>query len=369
MRRANGEGSVYRLKDGRWRVSVSVRVAGKLHRISRTRRKRADCVALLDELRGKIGQSNSVRAASGTLAAYLDGWLANTVQPHLAANTFDSYERAVRLHVKPRLGTAKLAKLSPLHIEEFKAAMKADAVGPRAAQAAFQALRAALAHAVYPLRILPMNPCDGLKPPSHAKRKMRPFEASEMRLILEDTHRTRWHALYAVAFGCGLRIGELLGLEWDDVDWHANTITVNRQLLEKSGRMKLGKPKTRSSVRTIQLPANVKTALREHRALQSNKGLADCPIVFPTKSGKHLARSNFQHDEWTLRLARCGLGHRPFHNTRHTFATLTLLAGVPVAVVAKVLGHSSPAITYSVYSHTVPSMDSAAANAMERLFA
>jgi integrase len=208
-----------------------------------------------------------------------------------------------------------------------------------------------------------------LKPPQHTKRKMRPFEASEMRLILEDTHRTRWHALYAVAFGCGLRIGELLGLEWDDVDWHANTITVNRQLLEKSGRMKLGKPKTRSSVRTIQLPANVKTALREHRALQSNKGLADCPIVFPTKSGKHLARSNFQHDEWTLRLARCGLGHRPFHNTRHTFATLTLLAGVPVAVVAKVLGHSSPAITYSVYSHTLPSMDSAAANAMQRIFA
>jgi integrase len=369
MRRANGEGSVYRLKDGRWRVSVSVRVAGKLHRISRTRRKRADCVALLDELRGKIGQSNSVRAASGTLAAYLDGWLANTVQPHLAANTFDSYERAVRLHVKPRLGQAKLAKLSPLHVEEFKAAMKADAVGPRAAQAAFQALRAALSHAVYPLRILPMNPCDGLKPPQHAKKRMQPFEASEVRLILEDSAGTRWHALYAVAFGCGLRIGELLGLEWQDIDYNTNTLTVHRQLLEKSGRMKLGKPKTKSSVRKIPFPHSVNTALRKHRSLQRDKGLFDCPIVFPTLNGKHLGRSNFQHDEWTLRLARCGLVYRPFHNARHTFATLTLLDGVPVAVVSKSLGHSSPAITYGVYSHTLPSMDLAAANAMQRIFA
>lgn len=367
-RRANGEGSIYQLPDGRWRVSVSVRSFGTLRRISRIRKRRADCVAILDDLRRQIG-ADVTTSGSGTLGAYLERWLATAVKPHLRTNTHVSYEAAVRKHISPRLGSAKLAKLTPTHLEEFKSAMVTDGVKPRAAQCAFQVLRAALTHAVYPMRLIPHNPCDGLKPPKHAQRTMQPFDASEVRLILETAEGTRWHALYAVAFGCGLRIGELLGLEWRDVDWTTSTITINRQLLETAGRFSIGVPKTASGVRRIKLPASVKDSLRRHRSLQISSGKTISDLVFPTIRGTYYSRANLYADEWKPRLLKCGLAHRGFHNTRHTFATLTLAAGVDVAVVARNLGHSSPVITYRVYSHVVPSSEGAAADAMQRIIA
>lgn len=367
-RRANGEGTIYQLPDGRWRVTVSVRVAGSLKRLSRTRRKRADCVAILPELRGMLTGMPTGDPA-GTLGNYLARWLATVVRPHLAANTYEAYERAVRLHVTPRMGNVRLAKLCPLHIEEFKAAMMADRVKPRAAQAAFQSLRAAMTYAVYPLQIIKANPCNGIKVPRHTKRTMRPFEAAEMRLILEDSEGTRWHALYAIAFGCGLRIGELFALEWSDIDWDKGQISVNKQACDHAGAIVVKKPKSKSSIRTVEMPATVKRSLRNHRAIQMQSGLAGCQLLFPTLHGQHLGRANFHSDEWKLRLARCGLAHRGFHNTRHTFATLSLLAGVNAAVVARALGHCSPAITHGVYSHVLPSSEGAAAIAMERLLA
>jgi integrase len=366
MRRANGEGSIYKLKDGRWRVSVSVRLLGRLHRISRTRRKRADCVALLDDLRAKIGASDEIVKASGTLATYLDTWLATAVQPHLAINTAASYKHHVKKHISPRIGSARLNKLSPLHIEEFKAAMISDKVKSRAAQAAFQVLRTALAYAVYPLRLLLSNPCDGLKAPVHRKRKMLPFEAREVKMILENTADTRWHAVYAVAFGCGLRWGEIFALTTDDLDWAGSLIDVNKQLICCGGHTSVTKPKSKSSIRLVKMPAFVKAALRRHRAIQIANGYAG-NILFPTLSGKHLCRSNFTSDEWKIRLSLCGLEHRGFHHTRHTYATLSLSEKTDVAVVSKSLGHSSPLITMSVYAHVLKSAEGEAADAMQRL--
>lgn len=363
-RRANGEGTIYQLPDGRWRVIVSVRVLGSLKRISRIRRKRADCVALLDQLRAQISGASS--EPQGTLSSYLDKWLAIAVRPHLSTNTIAAYERDVRKHIKPRIGTARLAKLTPMHIEAFKSAMIKDSVKSRAAQAAFHTLRAALRYAVYPLRLIQNNPCQGLKPPHHTAQKMNPFEATEAKAILEDAEDTRWHAVYALAFGCGLRWGEIFGLNLQDIDWKNSFVDINKQLIDCEGRLSIAKPKTKSSVRHVILPAIVKASLRKHRAMQATAGYTG-DILFPTLTGKHLSRSNFIADEWKLRLARCSLPYRGFHNTRHTFATLSLLDGTAVPIVSKALGHSSPALTMNVYAHVLRTSEGAAAEAMQRL--
>jgi len=363
-KRANGEGSIYQLPDGRWRVTVSVCSFGRMKRISRTRKRRADCVALLDELRAKIGSATAENV--GTLREYLARWHQHITQ-NLADNTLATYERAIRLHINPRLGSVKMSKITPMIVSEFKDAMKADEVKPRAAQAAYQCLRSALQHAVFPFRLIQTNPCDGIKPPSHVKRKMNPFTSQEVRDILESCDGTRWHALYSVAFGCGLRIGELFALEWSDVDWSESRIHINKQLLDAGGKTKIVKPKTKSSVRWVEMSKSVRESLRKHRADQIVRGMSGCEIVFPTLNGRHLGRANFSSDEWIPRLLRCGLTHRGFHNTRHTFATLLLLAGVPVAIVTKSLGHSNPSITYATYSHTLPTSEGITAETMQRI--
>lgn len=366
-RRANGEGTVYKLADGRWRGTVSAKVAGKLVRKSITRSKRADVVANMDRLRGELAGGLFVDRDC-TLAEYLDSYVENYVKAECRPHTISSYERSIRLHIKSRLPTIKLAKLNASHIEAFKAAMAADGVGTRARQYAYAVLVRALRRAVYPLRLITANPAEGVKPPSHTAAKMRPFEATEARAILDDSAGTRWHAFYAVAFGCGLRIGELFGLTWNDIDFVTGRLHVQRQAIDQGGRVSVTPPKTAHSVRFVDMPGNVIKALREHQAIQLRAGFASNDWwVFPTLSGGLYSRSNFYNDEWKVRLVRCGIPHRGIHHTRHTFATLALTAGVPVAVVAKALGHASPAITLQTYCHALPSSESAAAVALGKL--
>lgn len=362
--RANGEGSIYSLPNGKWRVTVTASGPGGLRRISRTRTRRADCVALLPELRAKLGGGGFV--SPGTVAEFFEQYFP-IARSQTEPQTAREYERSIRKHVLPRIGQAKLAKLSPLHIEQFKAAMIADGVKTRAAQNAYQNLRSGLRYAVHPLRLIPASPCDGIKTPQHTKRTMQPFEAEQMRAILGNSKDTRWHAFYSLAFGTGMRAGELLGLRWSDIDTRAAVAHVRLQAITRGGKARLAKPKTKSSVRTIHLPAQTLAALREHRAIQMTLGLAGCDLVFPTLTGKILCYANFHKDEWKIRLACCGIPLRGFHNTRHTFATLSLLAGVPVPVVSKALGHSNPAVTMSVYAHCLPSSEDAASRAMGQL--
>lgn len=367
-RRANGEGTIYQLTNGSWRGIVSVRVNGVLHRKSIVRKKRASVVALLEDIKRKLSGVGTSIDQQGTLGEFLTAWVSTAVKNEMRENTYRSYERAIRLHINPRIGAVKLAKLTPLHIEKFKQDVVAENVGSRARQVAFQVLMCGLDYAVHPMRLIASNPCANVKPPKHATKTMKPFEAEEAKRIIDDAAGTRWAAFYSVAFGCGLRAGELFGLKWSDIDWTAATVSIQRQALDHSGIITLAVPKTKHSIRTINVPKVVMSALREHRSIQFRQGLAsDDQLVFPNLKGGPMCRANFYTDEWKLRLVRCCLEHRGVHNTRHTFATLALLAGVPVAVVSKCLGHSSPAITMQVYAHCLPSAEKGAAVAMDRL--
>lgn len=362
-RKANGEGTIYRLPDGRWRVTVSVKTPGGLTRISRVRQRHADCVALLPELRAQVGGTGAVNSNS-TVGEYLRQWLAITKR-QVASQTFVSYSNCID-HAAKRIGHIRLLRLTPVHLEQFKEAMATDAIGPRVSQLTFQVLRMALGQAVYPLRLLKSSPCEGLKTPRHTRRDMQPFEQHEMQKIIASAKDTRWHALYVLAFGTGMRAGELFGLRWSDIDTKGAKLSVNLQALTR-GERRLAQPKTKSSRRVISLPRQVVDALREHRAIQMTLGLAGCDLVFPTLEGKIHNYGNFYKQDWMPRILACELKPRPFHNTRHTFATLSLLSGVPVPVVSKALGHATPAITMATYAHCLPSAEDAAAKTMQQL--
>lgn len=366
-RRANGEGTIYRLPDGRWRGIVSVRVGTKLQRKTCTRQKRGDVVANMDRLKAELTGVSTADSTS-KLTEYLDQWLANIVKPHAEETTYVLYEYQLRLHIKPRFPTTKLARLTPMQMEAFKNAMIADGVGKRAAQSAFQTLRRALETAVYPLRLIQRNPCDGIKSPKHSAKEMKPFEAVEARKIIDSAVGTGYQAFYAMAFGCGLRFGELCGLQWGDIEWQARKVNIKRQAVTIAGSVRVKVPKTSHSVRTVDVPENVIEHLTTHRALRLRQGLAghDC-LVFGTKHGTPYKRGNFYAQEWRSRLSDLKLTHRGIHNTRHTFATLAIQAGVPIPVVSKALGHASPATTMKIYAHVLKSAENGAAIAMERL--
>lgn len=364
-RRANGEGTLYRLPDGRWRVSITVRENGVTRRISRVRQKRADAVAVLAELRAQV-PSMSSRPADMTVGDVVAKWLELHVDRKTGRSTQDTYHRSAKNHILPRIGDVPLRKITALKVEEWIAEMERDRVKSRARQAAYQHLRTAMNYGVHPMGVIQFNPCDKIATPEHTPRKIHPFEAAEVRAILQETSGTRWEAFFSVAFGCGLRWGEMAALTWEQVDLDAGLLTVDRQILDVAGVRTIEKPKSKASIRTVAIPVATRAALRRHKAVLMREGHAGKPLVFPNTIGGNLCRANWHAEVWSILLALLGISQRGVHHTRHTFATMSLASGVPVADVAKALGHSSPAMTLKVYAHALQSNSRATADAMDR---
>jgi Site-specific recombinase XerD len=167
----------------------------------------------------------------------------------------------------------------------------------------------------------------------------------------------------------GVRHGELLGLQWPDVDFELGQLAVRRTLEESSGGLVLKEPKTARGARTLALPQVTVEALREHRKaqfemrLRVGPGFNSAELVFPGATGEPRWPNNF------LRVCRrvsekAGLTCR-IHDLRHTHATMLLRQGVHPKVVQERLGHANVGITLDIYSHVSPHMQSDAAEKID----
>jgi integrase len=232
-------------------------------------------------------------------------------------------------------------------------------VGDRTRQNVYVVLKVALSLAVKWGKVS-RNACDGVDKPRAVKRDMKPLSANEARQLLVATRDDRFHALFALALSTGMRQGELFGLSWDDVDLVVGSLRVTRQLIEVSGNLKLTPPKTKRSRRTLELTDATVDALVDHRAQMLREGHVAADTVFCDSRGGLLRKSNFRNHIWIPTLKAVPISYRGFHNLRHTYATLTLGAGVPVHVVSAVLGHANASTTLNTYAHILDGMQSAA---------
>jgi len=173
--------------------------------------------------------------------------------------------------------------------------------------------------------------------------------------------------LYIAAVTTGLRQGELLGLQWEDVDLRSSRIAVRHTLQNDRGKLTLENTKN-SKGRRIEIPQITLTALKAHRERLLAQGLRSSLWVFPDTKGGPMRKDNLLR-RFKAVLKSAGLPAIRFHDLRHTAATLMLLQGVHPKVVQEMLGHSSIALTLDTYSHVVPSMQREAADKIDALFA
>lgn len=212
-------------------------------------------------------------------------------------------------------------------------------------------------------------------PPKAEPREIRPLDPDEARRFLDAARGDRLEALYSVALSLGLRMGEILGLRWEDVDLDARTLTVRKQLQRLDGKPQLVDLKTRQSRRTLALPAGLAGALREHRKRQLEARLLagerwrgeDWGLVFTSTIGTPLDPRNLT-DRYKALLARAGLPALRFHDLRHSCASLLIAQGIPAKIVMETLGHSQISLTLNTYAHVFPEVQRQAAEAMDRLF-
>jgi integrase len=222
--------------------------------------------------------------------------------------------------------------------------------------------------------VVPRNVCDLVDPPRKAKRKMQVYTPEQVAQLLDALADNSYQALITVAATTGARLGELLALRFGACDFERGTVTIHSGRAEVEDGWADTEPKTDAANRTIALTAQTIALLREHRKrwLEQKlwlgaawQGDAD-GYVFPNQIGGQLGHATVERAFKRIVLA-AGLPLIRFHDLRHTAASLLLARGVPVTEVARMLGHSSPHITYKIYAHAIPDAQRQAVAAMEAI--
>jgi len=303
-----------------------------------------------------------------TVGEYLDYWLETYARPSVSS-TFDSYSDTIRLHIKPALGNVPLAKLTPAHLQGYYSkALKSGrkdnkktvgrGLSPTTVLYHHRVISDALSHAVG-WEIVQRNVALSVKAPRKAKTVVNPFTAEEAHSINKGLTGTYFFAPTYLTTYTGLRLGEVLGLRWVNINLKDGYLTVKEALhRKKDGEPQMGPPKNAGSVRRIDLQPNVLAVLKAHKKAQAAEKLAagevyqDRGFVFAWQDGRPYDPDSFGAG-WGAAARKLGVVKAHFHRLRHTAATLMLRAGVPVKDVAAMLGHSAT-VCADIYGHATP---------------
>ncbi|MEV1064202.1 tyrosine-type recombinase/integrase [Streptomyces sp. NPDC050263] len=379
--RANGDGTIYQRKDGRWEAAGYVLAPGNTRKRVRVYgATRKDAMTKLTEKTAASNRGLPVAAADSTVSTYLTYWLDGVAVHHLRENTHTRYAASIRLHLNPGLGVKKLARLTTRDVRTFLdglrttcqcCAQKRDSVrrscctigqccgkrlSPLTVTYVHAVLKSALEHAVREDE-LPRNVARNVKTTTPRPRRFQPLTAAEARRLLHAANGDRLHALYELALRTGLRKGELLGLHWEDLDLDGATASIHRSLQRTRSRgLAVLNTKTLASERRIALPTECLSSLKIHQERQEEErqaagtGWTDNGLVFTTPKGRPLDPTNLTRRFRRL-LQSAGLRTIRFHDLRHSTATLLLEQGVDLVVIKELLGHAHIGVTAGVYAH------------------
>jgi len=383
-KRGNGEGSIYTYRNGFAAYVWVTTPAGDRKRkyvYGKTRDEVHDkWIKLHTEAKKGV-----VATRHRTLSMFLTYWLTEIVKPNLAPLTYVSYEGSVRLYIAPHLGAKRIDRLTVKDVREWvnklaatcqccaqgkdakrqREAQRCCAVGEccegypsrRVVQAARDALRAALTHAVTEEEI-GKNVASLVKVPKPRRKKIKPWSVAEAGRFLADcaAREDRLFAAWMLVLCLGLRRGEVLGLTWKSVDFETSELYVDHQIQRAGKQILHRETKTEESDDFLPLPALCLKALRMRRAQQTGDRKAagelwqnSHDLVFTTKYGTPIEPGNLTR-MFALRARRAGVRVIPLRNTRHTCSSLLVALKVHPKIAQRILRHSQIAMTMEVYA-------------------
>ena len=373
-KRGQGEGSIYKRKDGLWVGAVNLGYqSGKLKRKVYYGKTREEVQSKLVAALSDVQKGIPIPTERQTLAKFLQSWLTEVVKPSVRPKTLKTYEYIVRLHLEPELGKKVLTKLSPQDVQRFlNEKLKAD-LSARTIRHINDTLRCAL-NVAMKWGLVSRNVATLVGPPRIQRKEIRSFTPDEARKFLKAIKGERLEALFSVALSLGLRQGEALGLRWQDIDFEARTLRVSYAIQRIEGKLQMVEPKTERSRRVLPLPETVLSSLRTHRSQQLEERLLlgsdwqETGLVFTSTIGTPLDPRNVIRKFHAL-LEKAELPHFRFHDLRHACASLLLAQGVPARTVMEILGHSQISLTMNTYAHVMPVMKRDAIDLMESILA
>ena len=314
------------------------------------------------ELEAQLKKRAGPAKLSMTVGQYLDTWL-EKIRGTISGRTWETYFWRTR-RLKEILGNLPMYNLTAFTLQEALAGLHGK-VKPRTLKDMYSTLRTALRQAVA-WGLLSSDPTAGLRAPRVPREERRVLTVQELKKLLEAAKGYKHYLIIRLLALTGMRLGEVLGLKWQDIDLEKGTLTVRRAADVRHRKLK--ETKTSSSERTLLLDAETVALLKAHRKASGkvqSLAVKRSDLVFASLDGRPVKESAVRK---TLNraLAKADLPHIRIHDLRHTAGSLLLDAGYSFPTVAAFLGHSSPATTAAVYAHAVRKSVSVAAILKEK---
>jgi integrase len=375
-RRANGEGSITQLPDGRWMARLDCGWSdGRRVRRAFFARTRAEAAGKLSKALADRDRGLPVALPKQTVVQFLSRWLDESVTTSVRPRTATRYRELVELHILPTLGRTSLTKLTPQDLRQLYAAKLAEGLAPRTVGHIHRVLHHALGQALR-WDLVARNVCDAVDPPRVTRTEIRALNPDEARHFLAAAVDDPLEALYVLALTTGMRQGELLGLKWQDIDLDNGALQVRRTIGRVRGQGFVeSEPKSAKGRRHIALAPSTTNALRRHRERQFAERLTAGMVVggesfvFCNGLGRPIEPQNLLYRSFHKLLQRADLPRMRFHDLRHSAASLLLSMGIHPKVVQELLGHSQISLTLDTYSHVLPGLQRQAVDDLGALLA
>ena len=372
-RRKNGTGGVSYRKDGRWeaRVVIGYDEKGLPKTKNVLAHTKGECLQKLKALKETLSVEEKPKYGKNmTFGEWIDFWFREFCSPRLKDSTKQTYGYRIYQQIIPNLGHIPLNELKTTDLQAFYAHLKTDGrlirrelngngVSDSYVRGIHASCNAALNKAVEE-GLICKNPAGECKLPPKRYAEMKVLTHEEIHRMLVQAKAEGLFELFFLDLSTGLRRGEVLGLQWDDVDFEKKELHIKRQVTRVEGKLTVSTPKTKRSARPVPLADLTLYVLSEYKKSATSKWLFPSPVNpenprEPAACRKRLSKI----------LERAGCKHVRFHDLRHTFATMALENGIDIKTLAEILGHTTVATTINTYTHSTAEMQAAAAKKID----
>lgn len=300
-------------------------------------------------------------------------WLDRCERERVKPRTYSRYRGLIVQHILPELGDTQIDDLGRRQISEFLTAHQADgnlrgeALSATSTNLMLTVLNAAFTYAC-DMELLSANPCDRVRRVPGPPSRVEAFTREEQRRLEEAIAVSEDRRLFGIrlCLYTGLRIGELLGLEWQDVDMEKGILHIQKTVYREKNadgewQLFVDRPKTAASERMVPLPGYLAEDLRIYRIGTRSE------FVIENKKAERMSIRSYQYLFERL-TEKAGVRKLNFHALRHTFATRALECGMDIKTLSELMGHKNATITLNRYAHSMMDTKIAAMNKLEKLF-
>lgn len=342
-RASNGMGSVRQRTDGRWEARYTAPDGRQKSVYGKTEK---DVTAKLRGVLHDIDTGSWMEPSKMTVGEWLAVWMRD-YQAHASANTRETYRSVIRSTIAPVVGNVKLSALSKMHVRRMVTSMQARNLSPATIRHACAILSGSMRSAIE-AGLINSNPAENIKLPRIVRKPFHVVDREKIPEFIRAAEQTQYANELAFMLYTGVRVGEMCGLLWDDIDFDAATIHVQRQY--NSGRY--SQPKN-GETRLIHVAEETVNILKRQRVSQLKQRIAsehwtESDVVFGRNGEPHGATTIYKAVKRVGEMI--GIPELHPHDLRHSYAIAALRSGADAKTVQHNLGHKSAAMTLDVYA-------------------